>query len=105
MHAVTYLKYTFEEIIPALLRQSIHYWLDDIIINEKTIQGHLDAILILLSVFKLANIKIQPAKCKLFATSVHWCGRLLSADSIRYDPHRLACLQSMEPPTTGANLQ
>lgn len=46
-----------------------------------------------------------PAKCISFSTSVQWCGRLISADGIRYDLGRLDGLLTMETATTGTHLQ
>ena len=60
------------------------------------------------SLFELCaeyDIKLQPAKCTLFTLEVRSCSHLISADSIRYGPHGLNGLLSMEPPSTGAHLQ
>ena len=51
------------------------------------------------------NMKLHPGKCCLFATHVRWCGRLVSAHGIRYDPKWLEGILNIEPPTTGAHLQ
>lgn len=51
------------------------------------------------------NLKLNPSKCVLFATSVRWCGRVISADGVRFDPRRIDGIRNMTLPSTGADLQ
>eukprot|EP00171_Calliarthron_tuberculosum_P002705 IDg2705t1 len=51
------------------------------------------------------NLKVHPKKCELYATSVRWCGRVISPKGIRFDPARLTGLLEMPSPKSAANLQ
>ena len=55
--------------------------------------------------FKDRNLKLHPEKCCFFATSIRWCGRLLSSAGVRFDPRRIDGIQKMQLPTNGAHLQ
>lgn len=102
---MTHLQSSLAEIIPPELAAYLLYWLDDLLLHHSTVDCLLKAIRELLALCSERNIKLHPGKSILFASTVRWCDRLVSADGIRYDPRRLEGLLNMEPPTTGAHLQ
>jgi transposase InsO family protein len=104
-NAVTHLQSSLAEAVPPTLRQFLLHWLDDVLLHHSTVEGLLDAVRQFLLLCVKLNLKLHPAKSVFFATSVRWCGRLISAEGIRYDPRRLEGLLQMEPPTSGAHLQ
>jgi transposase InsO family protein len=104
-NAVTHLQSALAEIIPDDLRPNLLYWLDDILIHAPAANLFIQAIEKFFSLCVQWNLKLHPAKCILYATEIRWCGRMLSASGIRYDPRRLEGLMSMAPPRTGADLQ
>jgi len=104
-NAVTHLQSALVGILPSKLRQHLLFWLDDILLHHSTADGLLNCIQDLFNVCSRHFLRLHPLKCILFATSLRWCGRLLSAKGIRYDPRQLDGLLKMEPPTTGAHLQ
>lgn len=104
-NAVTHLQSSMMNIIPENLRPFLLIWLDDILIHAPTVENLMQSIQSFFGLCAEYNIKLHPAKCTVFAKEIRWCGRLISADGIRYDPRRLEGLLNMEPPTTGAHLQ
>ena len=104
-NAVTHLQSSLTSIIPEDLQCNILIWLDDILLHAENTERLLMAIQKFFGLCVEYNIKLHPGKCTLFSKEIRWCGRLISAEGIRYDPRRLDGLLSMEPPTTGANLQ
>lgn len=104
-NAVTYLQGTLHFIFPESLRQNVLYWLDDIMCHAPTIPDLLKTIRQLFTILSQQNLKLHPGKCKLFAREIRWCGRLISADGIRFDPRRIDGLLEMAEPTDGGQLQ
>lgn len=60
--------------------------MDDIMCHASTVAGLLKAIRQLFGIMSTCNLKLHTGKCTLFANEFHWCGLLLSADGIRFDP-------------------
>ena len=104
-NAVTHLQSSLADIIPPGLRSCLLSWLDDILLHHSTVTGLLKAVQDLFDLCAKRNIKLHPGKCCIYAAQIRWCGRLVSAHGIRYDPKRLEGLLNMGPPTTGAHLQ
>jgi hypothetical protein len=103
--AVTHLQSALGEILLTDLRSAVLYWLDDILLHASTVKGLLTAMRKLFGMCAEYNLKLHPNKCILYATEITWCGRLVSANGLRYDPRQLDGLLSMEPPVTGGLLQ
>ena len=104
-NAVAHLQSSITAIISDDIKANILSWLDDVLIHAPTVDGLLESIRSFFEVCKDYNLKLHPSKCTVFATEIRWCGRLVSAQGIRYDPRRLEGLLSMEPPSSGSNLQ
>ena len=104
-NAVTHLQSSLDAIIPDDLRDNILCWLDDILLHAATVEKLLESVQSFFNLCAEYNIKLHPAKCILFTEEIRWCGRLISAEGVRYDPRRLDGLLTMEPPTTGGHLQ
>lgn len=51
------------------------------------------------------NVKLNPAKCSFFSTSICWCGCVISQDGIRFDSLRINGIRNMSSPETGADTQ
>lgn len=104
-NAVTHLESLLTSIIPEKLKPNVPIWLHDILIHEETVKKLQECIIAFFCLCMDFNIKLHRAKCVLFSTKICWCGRLISVNGIRNDPHRLTALLSMETPATGAHLQ
>lgn len=85
--------------LKALLR------VDDLMFHDEIEQGLIDNLAKFLLFCDAWNIKLNPTKCVLFTTEAKWCGRIISANGIRYDPSGIDGLTNMEPLSTGGQLQ
>jgi RNase H-like domain found in reverse transcriptase len=50
------------------------------------------------------GLKLHASKCVLFATTVRYCGRLITKDGVRFYPKNRAALQIMHEPQNSADL-
>lgn len=104
-NAVTHLQSSISGIIPDDLKDHLLVWLDDVLLYAATVDELLASIRSFFALCVEYNLKLHPAKCTIFAPEIRWCGRMVSAKGVRYDPRRMDGLLSMSPPTTGSNLQ
>jgi hypothetical protein len=51
-----------------------------------------------------ARIGAARQQCVLFATTMRYCGRLITEDGLRFDPMNMEALQTMQEPQNGADL-
>jgi hypothetical protein len=42
------------------------------------------------------GLKLHASKCVLFASTVRYCGRLITKDGVRFDPKNMEALQTMQ---------
>jgi RNase H-like domain found in reverse transcriptase len=49
-------------------------------------------------------LKLHASKCVLFATTVRYCGRLITKNGVLFDPKNMEALQTMQGPQNGADL-
>jgi hypothetical protein len=47
---------------------------------------------------------LHAAKCNLYGTEVRYCGRIITAEGVRYDPRTMTTLQHMGTPQNGGDL-
>jgi RNase H-like domain found in reverse transcriptase len=47
---------------------------------------------------------LHAAKCDLYGTEGHYCGRIITAKGVRYDPRTMSTLQQMGTPQNGGDL-
>lgn len=100
-----YLQATLAALLPDSLRSNVLWWLDDILIHAETVTEHFNAVSLFFSFCVQHNFKMHPGKCTLFATSIRWCGRVISADGISFDPRRMEGIRNLSQLETGAELQ
>jgi hypothetical protein len=89
------------------IKSNIKVWLDDCLLHTKT-EDDLNATLNF--VFKQCQkygFKLYASKCVLFATTVRYCGRLITKDGVRFDLKNMEALQTMCEPqnSTGFTLK
>ena len=104
-NAVIYLQSTLAYHLSADLLNGVLYWLKDIQLHDKTIDGLFKWMKKLFRMFKDRNLKLHPEKCCFFATSIRWSGILQFSAGVRFDPRRFDGIQKMQLPTNGAHLQ
>ena len=80
-------------------------FIDDVIAFSPEFWQHLYDVLVLLLVFKKANVKISGKKCQLFKAFVHFLGHIVSAHGIATDPEKLVSIQDAAAPTTEKELR
>eukprot|EP00171_Calliarthron_tuberculosum_P022675 IDg22675t1 len=85
-NATAHMHSALQAAIPEDLHKSFLAWVDDILLHSKNVVGLLNATRKLFDMCKLHNMKLHLAKCTLYATSIRWCGRIISKDGIRFDP-------------------
>ena len=89
----------------AELSQVMLQWLDDFLLHANS-EGEL--LRILRRFFELCrqfNLKLHAEKLDVFLKSAKFCGRIVDADGVRYDPAGLECLINMRAPERGGDLQ
>ena len=104
-NAVSYLQSSIQSIIPTELAQHSLSWLDDILLHTTNIDQLLECISAFFSLCSQFNLRLHPKKCLSYTSSVRWCGRIIDAEGIKFDPRNLQGLLRMKPPTNGAQLQ
>lgn len=68
----------------------IKAWLDDFFLHAKTPEELLDKLELFFQICRDRNLKLSAKKCTFCLTNVHWCGRIIDADGVRFDPTRLS---------------
>jgi hypothetical protein len=74
------------------IKSNIKVWLDDCLLHTK-IEN--DSIATLNFIFKQCQehvLKLHASKCVLFATTVRYCGRLITKDEERFDTKNMEAL-------------
>jgi hypothetical protein len=86
------------------IKSNIKVWLDDCLLHTMTED---DLLPTLNSFFKKCQehgLKLHARKCVLFATTVRYCGRLITKEGVLFVPKNMPAPQTMCEPQTGANL-
>ena len=104
-NAVLHLQSSLSAAFPPSLTGNSLIWLDDILLHASTTYHLLDIINIFFNFCRSHNLFLHPEKCILYTKSIRWCGRIISAQGIRFDPTNISALESMSYPTTAAQLQ
>jgi hypothetical protein len=86
------------------IKSSIAVWLDDSQFHTETEDELLATLNFLFKQCQKYGWKMHASKCVLFATTVRYCGRLITKDGVRFDPKNMEALQTMQEPQNGANL-
>ncbi|KFM59076.1 Retrovirus-related Pol polyprotein from transposon 17.6, partial [Stegodyphus mimosarum] len=68
-------------------------YLDDILIVGKSFREHLKHLRKVLQKLKEANLKLSPAKCKLFRQEVTYLGHVISTEGVRTDPENVSAVK------------
>eukprot|EP00644_Phytophthora_capsici_P012184 jgi/Phyca11/119395/e_gw1.38.469.1 len=93
------------DVLKDLLFRSVLVWIDDVLLFAHTAGAYLENLEKFLAILRERRLKLNARKCKLFAKRVKWCGKLIDGTGVEHDPERLAALQQMPLPPTGAALQ
>ena len=80
-------------------------WLDDFLIYSTDENELLEIIQKFFQVCSEFGFKVHAKKSKLFTKRVKFCGRILTAEGIQYDPRHFSALLDMKTPVFGSELQ
>eukprot|EP00731_Ephydatia_muelleri_P007838 Em0004g176a len=94
-----------ERVLAGLHWMTCLVYLDDIIIFSRSVETHVKQLKEVLERLKIAGLKIRPKKCHLLQTSVQYLGHVISAEGIRTDPQKVACVSNWPVPRTSKELQ
>ncbi|KAL6473545.1 hypothetical protein MHYP_G00171060 [Metynnis hypsauchen] len=73
-------------------------FLDDIIVFSRTLEEHEARLLHVLSHLRENGLKLSPAKCKFFQTSVCYLGHVVGRDRVHTDPGKISALTTWPVP-------
>ena len=83
---------------PGLSHEACLVYLDDIIIVGRSFEEHLGNIRKVLTKLKEANLKLSPAKCKLFRREVSYLGHVISTEGVSTDPEKVSAVKDWKRP-------
>ncbi|OWZ05095.1 hypothetical protein PHMEG_00022882 [Phytophthora megakarya] len=88
-----------------MLYTAVLVWIDDILLFAKTRIDYFVKLEQFFVVLRERGLKFNALKCRLFARSVRWCGKIVTGQEVKHDPSRLEALVNMELPPTAVALQ
>jgi hypothetical protein len=86
------------------IKSNIKVWLNDCLLHTKTEYDLLATLNFFFKQCQKCGLKLHASKCVLFATTVWYCGNVITKDGLRYDPKNMEALQTMHEPQNGAYL-
>jgi RNase H-like domain found in reverse transcriptase len=86
------------------IKSNIKVWLDDCLLHTKMEDDLLATLNFFFKKCQEHGLKQHASKCVLFATTVRYCGRLITKDGVRFDPKNMEALQKMREQKIGADL-
>jgi hypothetical protein len=86
------------------IKSNIKVWLDDCLLYTKTEDDSLETLNFFFKKCQKHGLKLHASKCVLFATTVRYCGRLITKDGVRFEPKNMEALQTMQETQNGADL-
>jgi RNase H-like domain found in reverse transcriptase len=78
--------------------------MDDCLLHTKTENDLLATLNFFFKKCQEHGLKLHASKCVMFASTVRYCGRLITKDGVRFDPKNMEALQTMQEPQNGADL-
>jgi hypothetical protein len=95
MHMQAVLEHTLTDIRP-----NIASWLDDVSPHGKSETEYLDAFEKVFRGVEQAGLKFHAKKATLASDSVHFCGRIVSVEGVKFAPKNFEVLLNMQAPIT-----
>jgi Reverse transcriptase (RNA-dependent DNA polymerase) len=86
------------------IKNNIKVWLDNCLLHTKTEDDLLATLKFFSKKCQEHGLKLHASKCVLFASTVRYCGRLITKDGVRFDPKNMEALQTMHEQQNGAEL-
>ncbi|KAF0703200.1 hypothetical protein As57867_007647, partial [Aphanomyces stellatus] len=98
-----YFQKTMENVCGSLLYHNLLAWIDDVLLFAKSIDEYLEKLETFLGLMQTHGLKLNPLKCRLYNTSVKWCGRVISGQGVKHDPARVEALHGIPTQPTQVN--
>lgn len=102
-NATVHMQSIMEELMHDI-RHSVKIWLDDNMIHVTDEEKLLEVLEYFFKKCLQHGLFLHAAKCNLYGTEVRYCGRIITAEGVRYDPRTMSTLQQMGTPQNGGDL-
>ena len=79
-------------------------WIDDVAVYGSSEAEYLDTVDKFLGRCKERNLFLSARKSSLFQRSLHWCGRIITADGFRVHPKRVEVIRDAHTPADAGEL-
>jgi hypothetical protein len=83
---------------------SVKIWLDDNMIHVTDEEKLLEVLEYFFKKCLQHGLFLHAAKCNLYGTEIRYCGRIITAEGVRYDLRTMSTLQHMGTPQNGGDL-
>ena len=80
-------------------------YIDDVIVFGGTFEEKLERLVEVLQQLWLANLEVSLKKCSLFQHEVPFLGHIVSQDSVRTDPQKVAVVEKWPVPASVAEVR
>jgi Reverse transcriptase (RNA-dependent DNA polymerase) len=80
------------------IKSNIKVWLDDCLLYTKTEDDLLATLNFFFKKCQELGLKLHASKCVLFASTIRYCGRLITKDGVHFDLKNMEKLQTMQQP-------
>ncbi|KAL6459678.1 hypothetical protein MHYP_G00314370 [Metynnis hypsauchen] len=91
---------TMERVMAGINLQELIAFLDDLIIFSSTLEEHEQRLMTVLKRIADVGLKLSPAKCRFFQTSVNYLGHVISEEGIQPNPEKVSAIKNWPRPTT-----
>jgi RNase H-like domain found in reverse transcriptase len=85
------------------IKSNIKVWLNDCLLHTKTEDDLLETLNFFFKQRQEHGLKLHASKCVLSATTVRYCGSLITEYGVHFDPKNMLALQTMQEPQNGAD--
>lgn len=89
---------TADVVLAGLLGKICYVYLDDIIIYSNSLEEHLEDLKTVFQRVRAAGLKLKPSKCQFLKPEVKYLGHIVSAEGVRPDPAKIACVRDFPAP-------
>jgi hypothetical protein len=94
-----------DTVLDGLEKSWVSAYLDDIVVGAENWKELTERVQLVLGRLLAANLKVNWKKSTLAATTVNWCGRMLTSSGIGYDWRKVDPLKELKAPETVKQLQ
>ena len=98
-------KHLMERVLGGLQWKTTIICIDDVIVFGGTFEEELEWLVEVLQRLQKANLKLSPKKSSLFQHEVPFLGHVISQDSVRTDPQKVAVVEKRTVPASVAEVR